>query len=188
MDIAREFEQTALPHLDAVYRAAYALCGQRAQAEDLAQTAFLKALQQFASFTPGTNCKAWLVQIVRNTWFDELRRRKVLGTVLPVEEQVVAEPERPVATVWSNAEDLLENFSDEEVLEALADLSPDQRLTLFLVDVEEFDQDQVAEITGVAVGTVKSRACRARAALKIRLAEYARDKGWLERTRESSDK
>jgi RNA polymerase sigma-70 factor (ECF subfamily) len=175
------FETVALPHLDTVYRAAVALCRERSLAEDLTQTAFMKALQQFGSFQAGTNCKAWLIRILRNTWLDELRHRKVVGTVVPVEEQVLAETERPAATRWSNPEDLLENFSDDEVLKALGELPPDQRLTLFLVDVEELGQEDVARITAVAVGTVKSRVSRARAALEARLAAHARDLGLLGR-------
>jgi len=177
---AERFEQFALPNLDNVYRAAVALCGRSNEAEDLTQTTFMKALERFDTFEPGTNCKAWLFQILRNTWIDQLRRRRVAGRVVPLDEELVAEENGVEATVWSNAEDLLENFTDEQIIRALKQLPDDQRLTLFLVDVEQLSQQEVAEITGVAVGAVKSRTSRARSELKRRLTSYAADLGFDE--------
>ncbi len=177
MDSTETFEKVALPHLDAVYRAAVALCGRRQKADDLVQDTFLKAFERFESFQPGTNCKAWLLQILRNVWIDQLRRKKVAGQELPLEEQIVAEKSHDNKIVWSNAEDLIENFSDEQVIKALSELPEDQRLTLFLIDVEQLSQKEVARIMGVAAGTVKSRTSRGRAALKERLASYAKKMG-----------
>jgi RNA polymerase sigma-70 factor (ECF subfamily) len=174
---ANSFEEIALVHLDAVYRTAMALCGQEHQAEDLAQTTFLKAFERFAQFAPGTNCKAWLLQILRNTWIDQLRHKKVTGTAQPLVEEQVGEAPVQEEIIWTNARDLLENFSDEQVIKALSQLPEEQRLTLFLIDVERFSQEKVAEITGVAVGTVKSRTSRARASLKKKLTSYAQERG-----------
>ena len=177
MDSAETFEKVALAHLDAVYRAAVALCGGRQEADDLAQETFLRAFERFESFRPGTNCKAWLLRILRNIWIDQLRRKKLAGKELPLAEQAVAEEDRENETAWSNAEDLIENFSDDQVIKALSELPEDQRLTLFLIDVEQLSQEDVARITGVATGTVKSRTSRGRAALKERLASYAKSMG-----------
>ena len=80
-------------------------------------------------------------------------------------------------------EALLENFTDEQIIRALKQLPGDQRLTLFLVDVERLSQQAVAEITGVAVGTVKSRTSRARSELRRRLTPYATDLGFDESKR-----
>jgi RNA polymerase sigma-70 factor, ECF subfamily len=173
------FEEVALPHMNVVFRTALALCGNAHQAEDLVQTTFVKALERFDSFRLGTNCKAWLCQIVRNLWIDQLRHKKVVGQELPVEEELLEEPARTNETAWSNAQDLLENFSDEQVIKALNQLPEDQRLTLFLIDVEQFSQEEVAKITEVAVGTVKSRTSRARKELKENLSAYAQDMGLL---------
>lgn len=181
MDSTETFEKVALPHLDAVYRAAVALCGRRQKADDLVQDTFLKAFERFESFQLGTNCKAWLLQILRNVWIDQLRRKKVAGQELPLEEQIVAEKSHDNKIVWSNAEDLIENFSDEQVIKALSELPEDQRLTLFLIDVEQLSQKEVARIMGVAAGTVKSRTSRGRAALKERLASYAKKMGLMGR-------
>jgi len=102
-----KFEEIALPHLDTVYRAAFALCGRPQDADDLTQTTLLKAFERFDSFTPGTNCKAWLLQILRNNWIDQLRHKKIVGPVLSVEEEMIAERTPSNGVVWSNAQDLL---------------------------------------------------------------------------------
>ncbi|MBE0534233.1 MAG: RNA polymerase sigma factor [Phycisphaerae bacterium] len=172
------FEAIAMPHLDAVYRTAYALSGRSDTADDLTQAALLKALEHFSSFQVNTNCKAWLLRILRNIWIDRLRRLKTAGPQLPLDEALVGEAPEIAESVWSDAHDLLENFSDEQVIKALAQLAVEQRLTLYLVDVEGLGHEEVAEITGVAVGTVKSRTSRARATLKKCLAARANEMGW----------
>jgi RNA polymerase sigma-70 factor (ECF subfamily) len=177
-----QFSEAIMPHIDALYRAAVALAGHGPEAEDLVQATMLKALRSPQSFQGPANCKAWLLRILRNTWFDVLRRKKTVGTTVPVQEELLAAPEGPNETVWSDAHDLLENFSDAEVITALAELPDEQRLTLYLVDVEQLDQQSVAEITGVPVGTVKSRTNRARTLLRGRLEARARDLGFLGRT------
>ncbi len=175
---SERFERTALPNLDSVYKAAVALCGRSNEAEDLTQATFVRALERFDSFKPGTNCRAWLLQILRNIWIDQLRRKKTAGTTMPLDETLVAEEKSDEETTWSDAEDLLENFSDDQVIQAMRQLPDDQRLTLFLIDVEQLSQEEVAEITGVAVGTVKSRTSRARMELRRRLMSYAKEMGF----------
>ncbi len=173
------FEEIALPHLNAVYRAAVAICGHRREVDDLVQDTFLKAFERFELFEKGTNCKAWLLQILRNTWIDWLRHWKTVGRIMPLKEEIIAETSKNDETVWSNAEDLIENFSDEQIIKALSELPENQRLTLFLTDVEQLSQKEVAQITGVAVGTVKSRTSRARAELKDKLNFYAKQMGLI---------
>ncbi len=177
MNAKNDFESSALIHLDAMYRAALALCGNRDTAEDIVQIAFLKAFKNFGSFKKGTNCKAWLMRILRNTWIDQLRRQRTAGTQVPLDENLAVEAVEVNETEWTDSTDLLENFSDEQVIKALLSLPAEQRLTLYLVDVEGFSQDEAAEITDVAVGTVKSRASRGRMKLKNQLLEYAREIG-----------
>ena len=176
---AQSFEQVALPHLEAVFRAAMALCGKQNDAEDLAQSTFVRALEKFESFAAGTNCKAWLFQILRHQWMDRLRHQKIVGTAVPLDETLIDENPGIQESTWSDARDLLENFSDEQVIMALTRLPDDQRLTLFLADVEQLSQEEVAEITGVAVGTVKSRTSRARISLKHALTTYAQEMGFF---------
>ena len=176
---SESFEEIALPHLNAVYRAAVAICGHQREADDLVQDTFLKAFEGFELFEQGTNCKAWLLQILRNTWIDRLRHWKTVGRIMPLDEGIVAQTSKDYETVWSNAEDLIENFSDEQIIKALSELPQDQRLTLFLTDVEQLSQREVAQITDVEVGTVKSRASRARMKLKNKLTSYAKQMGFI---------
>jgi RNA polymerase sigma-70 factor, ECF subfamily len=181
----RDFESTAMPHLEAVYRAALALARRQQEAEELVQVTFAKALERFGSFQAGTNCKAWLFQILRNTWLDELRHRKVVGPTVSIEEgrPALADPPHAEETAWTDAASVLENFADDDVRRALGELPDDQRLTLFLVDVEGLGQDEAAAILGVAAGTVKSRTSRAREVLRRKLMDHARDLGLLGRGR-----
>ena len=174
-----EFEVVVMVHLDMVYRAAFALCGRKELAEDMVQTTFLKAYENFSSFKKDTNCKAWLVRILRNTWIDQLRHGKYDAKNVSLPDDMLADESAEVETTWSDAEDLLENFSDDQIIKAMSNLPDDQRLTLYLTDVEEFDHGQVAEIMEIAVGTVKSRASRARAKLKVILAAYAKEMGYI---------
>jgi RNA polymerase sigma-70 factor (ECF subfamily) len=171
------FEQTVLPHTTSLYRAALAMTRQADQAEDLVQTTIVKSLERFDSFREGSNCRAWLLRILRNTWVDRLRHKKVAGPQVPVEENLLEGSDSAESVEWSNPRDLLESFSDDLVIKALLDLPEQQRLTLYLVDVEDLSQEEAAEILDVAVGTIKSRASRARAELKRKLQAHAEDLG-----------
>ena len=170
-----DFEAIAMGHLPAIHRAAVAICGRNGVADDMVQTTLLKAYERFDSFEKGTNCKAWLLCILRNSWVDYLRvaQRRPVKQV-PLEEEIVAD-RTAEEIVWSNAHDMLENFSDEHVIRALQRLPDEQRLALFLVDVEQMTHEEVAGIMGVAVGTIKSRTSRARGTLKMSLADHAQE-------------
>lgn len=177
----KEFENIVLPYLDTVYRAAVALCGYNQDAEDLAQTTFMKAFEKITTFEPGTDCKSWLMWILRNTWIDKLRQKSTAGATVSFDDTTPDPSPPPEPITWSDARDLLENFSDDAVIRAMKELSDEQRLTLFLVDVEQMNVDRAAGILGIAPGTVKSRASRARAQLKEKLTVHARDLGFLGR-------
>lgn len=173
-----DFEKLALPHMDAVYRTAVALCGQRDHAEDLVQATFAKALASFATFADGTNCRAWLMQILRRTWLDELRHLRVVGPSLRIDEVELPAKDCDPAPTELNPEAILGSFSDEQVIAALLELPEEQRMSLFLTEVAGLSGDEAAEIMDVPVGTIKSRTCRARAALRKVLASYAKDMGF----------
>jgi RNA polymerase sigma-70 factor (ECF subfamily) len=170
------FESEALPWIDAVYRAALAMCGDPAAADDLLQATYLKAWTRFEQFQPGSNCRAWLMQIARNTWFDQLRRRQPVG--LERAEALDQFPADPVAPPPASGDlaGYLEQMDDERLVAALLRLPEPFRVALFLVDVEEHSQKEAAEMLGVAVGTVKSRTSRARRMLREALAEEASER------------
>ena len=175
------FEEQALSHLDTIHQAAYGLSGHQQNAEDLVQKTFLKAWQSFHTFKAGTNCKAWLFRILRNTWIDELRRKDKNEKILPVEELSKLQADCSEDHLTSDPTEFLENFTDDQVINALKELPEDQRLTLLLSDVEQFTQQEIADIMDVAIGTVKSRIARSRNALKTRLYRHAQDLGFLGR-------
>lgn len=161
------------PQMDVVLRAAQMLTRSTAEAEDLAQETLLKAFRAIDQFTPGTNLRAWLMTILRRTHVDRVRASAARPTVsldsLPVDPPTPATtgPDRPAD--WHDPEAMLQQFSDQAIIDALKELPDDMRWTLLLVDVEGLDLAEAAEVLGVAVGTVKSRSHRARAMLKARL-------------------
>ncbi len=166
--------------LDALYRAARTLTGDVDAAAELVQTTCVKALDRFETFGQGTHGKAWMMKIMRNAWIDQIRRRRVAGPAIPLdEERLEAAP--VVETGETDFVQILERFSDERVIDALMELKEPQRMALFLTDVEGLSQEEVAEVLNVAVGTVKSRVSRARAILRDKLANHAREMGYLER-------
>jgi len=142
---------------------ARSLCGDPAQADDLAQDALFKALKARESYQLGTNMKAWLFMIVRNQFYSE-KRRSWRGSQLDPEvaERTLIAVDDPTATLEL-----------DDVRQALAMLPDTQREALVMVGAGGFSYEEAAEISGVPVGTVKSRVSRARAALQAILDEAA---------------
>ncbi|MDE2435128.1 MAG: sigma-70 family RNA polymerase sigma factor [Sphingomonadales bacterium] len=143
---------TVAPHLRAFART---LCGCREGADDLAQETLLKAWSARASYRAGTNFKAWTFAILRNHFYSEARRRRFIGEY---NEELA---ERTLYTE-GNQEGALDLA---DVLRALETLPDTHREALILVAVGDMPYDEIAAICGVALGTVKSRICRARAML-----------------------
>ncbi len=175
-----------MPHLDSLLRTARALTANDHDARDLVQAACLKALESFGRFRPGSNFKAWMMRIMRNAWIDRVRHRKIVGTELSVDETLLPSAAEPSPGTGGEAgtsdfSTMLEQFSDQQVISTLMELPEMHRMALFLSDVEGLSQEEVAEVLGVAVGTVKSRVSRARAMLREKLEDYAREMGFLER-------
>jgi RNA polymerase sigma-70 factor, ECF subfamily len=134
---------------------ANSLCGDPTRADDLVQDTLVKAWTNLASFEKGSNLKAWLFTILRNTYFSELRkrRREVEDADGAIYERMSVLPEQPIHM------DLV------DFKKAFGCLSDDQKEVLLLVGAEGFSYEEAAEITSAAVGTVKSRVNRARSAL-----------------------
>lgn len=163
----------ALAHLDALYDFARYLTGRDAEAEELVQETYARALGHDAQFAEGTNLRAWLFRILRNAFLDGRRRAKVspIANVEVVEGEVGdADPE----PLRGDAElERLRGVVADDIEAALAALSPDAR-TIVLLDHAGLTETELAEVLGCAVGTVKSRLARARAALRESLRDYAR--------------
>ena len=182
-DKRRAFEEEALPHLDTVYRVALRLAGDEAQADDLVQETMLKAFRSWHQYRPGTNVRAWLLTILRHTFINEYRKRRKVVAEIDVTE-VEAWTVFPAVQEVDPEGRFFDQIVDEEVLQAIDSLPDEFRETLTLSDVEGLTYAEIAEITEVPVGTVKSRLFRARQALQKQLYDYAVEMGYIKRREE----
>jgi len=156
------FESLVLPHLDAAYNLARWLTGNQADAEDVVQESYLRALTFFGGFH-GSDGRAWLLAIVRNTCFTWLRRNRPAHTEeLEEERHGIAEGTRAEAT-------LLDRIDHQRLHEAMEQLPSEYREVLVLREMEDLSYKQISSITGVPLGTVMSRLARARNRLGLML-------------------
>lgn len=174
-----EFEGEALVHLDALYGLALRLSGgDEPRAEDLVQESVLKAYRAWDRFEAGTNCRAWLMTILRNTFINEFRRQKSRPS--PVDFEQVAERPSSGALYEADPEGrIFDHIIDDQVISAIDELPEEFRVAVVLSDLEGLSYQEVAELMEIPVGTVKSRLFRARKRLQERLYEYAVEMGYV---------
>ena len=160
-DIVRE-------HADRVYRLAYRLSGNRADAEDLTQETFVRVFRSLAEYTPGT-FEGWLHRITTNLFLDMVRRRqRIRFDALPddVGDRLASREAGPEQAY-------VENHLDPEIQSALDALPPDFRVAVVLCDLEQLSYEEIAATLGIKVGTVRSRIHRGRVLLREALAHRA---------------
>jgi RNA polymerase sigma-70 factor, ECF subfamily len=150
----------------ATYNFAYRLTGNEADARDLTQDAFIRVYRAWRSFQPGTSFLSWIYRIVTNLYRDELRRRKGRFQEEIPEDNAPQDfgGQRPLAV--DPIDEYVEGQLSEPLARALARLSAEQRQVIILADLEEYSYQEIADIMGCSIGTVRSRLHRARALLR----------------------
>ncbi len=159
---ASSFEQLALPLFGRLYNFARWLTQNREEAEDLVQETYAKALKGFSSFEPGTNFKAWIFRILRNTFLNSRTGLKAATVALDLPDDDPALPaERQTPETI-----LIDRASQQIIQEAIAELAVPYREVLLLCEVEEMSYQEISAALTIPVGTVMSRLSRARRALR----------------------
>jgi RNA polymerase sigma-70 factor (ECF subfamily) len=157
------FEELAMPLFDSLYNFARWLVHNSNDAEDLVQETYLKALRGFASFQPGTNFRAWIFQILRNTFLSSCSKLERRMTVAMDSEKDGPE----LAVDMETPETILMIRSDSQLVQsAIYDLPVHYRQTLLLCEVEEMSYQEIAEVLSIPIGTVMSCLARARKAVR----------------------
>jgi RNA polymerase sigma-70 factor (ECF subfamily) len=178
-----DFEAAAMPFVDALYNTAYRMTRNSEDAEDLVQETYLKAYRYYDKFEEGTNFKAWLFKIMKNTFINNYRKKQqapALSDFADIEESFESQVSEDTARQIKNPEEeFLENVLDEDVQRALDKLPPDYRMVVLLADLEGFSYKEIADILEVPVGTVMSRLYRGRRLLEAAMLEFAHEHGYL---------
>lgn len=190
----REFEQTALPLIDNLYGAAMRLTRNPAEAEDLVQDSMVRAFRFWSTFKPGSNIKAWMFTILRNTFINGYHRRgrkrrfqnevksqmRSIGPTVAVAHST-SQPPGPEEAVSAT-------HTSVKIREALDSLPEDYRLAVTLADLEGLSYKEIAEVMDCPVGTVMSRIYRGRKALHKLLFEHARELGIVDEEDDPGDR
>jgi RNA polymerase sigma-70 factor (ECF subfamily) len=174
---AREgFEAELLCQRDALLRLAIRLTGEPADAEDLVSDTVLRALNRWHQYRPGTNLRAWLFTILYRLFVSQ--RRRPHGREVPlIEGEDDAAPYRPVG--MDPEQCLYKSLLDEEIARCVQNLPAPYRRAVVLRDIDDLSYTQIAQVMGIATGTVKSRVFRARRMLRTKLGGHAADMGYV---------
>jgi len=179
-----EFERQALVHTDALYGAAYRLTRNARDAEDLVQDSLLRAYRFWDSFQQDSNCKAWLLRIVTNTFINEYQRKKRSREVLDLATAEQDATDGVLVHADSNdrhspERTLLDRSVSDDVQRALDALPDDFRTAVVLCDVQGLSYKEIADIMQTPVGTVMSRLFRGRKLLATALRDFAVHEGYV---------
>jgi len=177
------FEAAAMPFVDSLYNTAYRMTRNSEDAEDLVQETYLKAYKYYDKFKEGTNFKAWLFKILKNTFINSYRKRQsepLKSDFADIEDAFETQlSEEVTAKVKNPEQELLKDVLDEDVQRAVEELPDDYRMAVILADLEGFSYKEISEILEVPLGTVMSRLYRGRKLLEAEMLRYAREHGYL---------
>ena len=176
----QRFNKEMVPYMDMLYNYAVYMTGDRDEASDLLQETFLKAFRFFDKFEAGTNAKAWLYRIMRNTYINEYRRVKRLPDIVEYDEQVSYY--KIVSSETIGSEDMRRKVDgemfDDDIAGAIASLPEKFKSVVILRDVEDLPYEEIAAALEIPIGTVRSRLHRARVLLFDALKQYAKTRGY----------
>jgi RNA polymerase sigma-70 factor (ECF subfamily) len=185
-----DFQREAIPHINAVFNYALKITGDEDDANDLVQETYLKAFRFFDKFEKGTNCKAWLFRILKNSYINDYRKNVKEPNKVDYEDvQNFYENIQPNEISTNHFEqDAFSKLLDDEITKVMSTLPEDFRTVIILSDIEGFTYEEISEFVDIPVGTVRSRLHRARKMLYSLLYDYAKDKGYVERNKNNSIK
>ena len=179
--VHKEFEQEAIPHMDILYNYALRMTGNADDARDLLQETFLKAYRFWDKYEKGTNVRAWLFRIMKNTYINLYR--KAVKEPDTVDYNDIQNFYNIIRENSADANDLQEklfgHLLDDDVTKALESLPEEFRTVVILCDIEGLTYEEIAEFVECPVGTVRSRLHRGRKLLYAKLFEYAKKKGFI---------
>jgi len=182
IDKQKEFNAEMLPHLDALYNFAIRLSANPTDAEDLVQDTIVKAYRFFSSYERGTNAKAWLFRILKNSYINNYR--KVSKQPYQVDYDEISSYYETVRSDRSDTTDMEQiiyrEMLDDEVTRALNKLPEDFRTVVLLCDIEGFTYEEIANMLDVPIGTIRSRLHRGRNLLRSSLTGYASRRGYYD--------
>lgn len=175
-----DFEREMIPHLDSLYNFAIRLTTDPIDAEDLVQDTIVKAFRFFGSYEKGTNAKAWLFRILKNSYINNYRKKSKQPQQVDYDEiSTYYETVRSEQSDTTDMEDIYyRDRLDDQVTRALQRLPEDFRTVVLLCDVEGFTYEEIANMLDVPIGTIRSRLHRGRNLLRVELEEYADKRGY----------
>lgn len=176
-----EFEQEALPHMDILYNYALRMTGNPDDANDLVQETFLKAYRFWDKYEKGTNIRAWLFRIMKNSYINRYRKETKEPETVDYDE--IQNFYNSIRYESSDQNDLQEKIFggllEDDVARAIEALPEDFRTVVILCDIEGLSYEEIAEFVDCPVGTVRSRLHRGRKMLRAQLFEYAKKHGYV---------
>ncbi len=174
------FDREFLPHIHAMYNFGYRLTLERDDAKDLVQDTYFKAYRFIESFQRGTNAKAWLFRILKNSFINDYRKKTKEPSKVDYQEvESYYNSDDVNRQITSDLRiDSLKDMIGDEISNALNSLDVDFRTVIILCDLEGFKYEEMAKILDIPIGTVRSRLHRARQLLKEKLSQYAKSMGY----------
>jgi RNA polymerase sigma-70 factor, ECF subfamily len=177
----KEFKAEAYPHKDILFNFALRTTGDKDDAHDLLQETFMKAFRFWDKYEKGTNIRAWLLRIMKNSYINRYRKEtREPGMVDYDDVENFYDLIRDDSTDSNDLQKrMYSNMLSDEVIEALQSLPEDFRTVVILCDIEELTYDEISEFLNCPIGTVRSRLHRGRKMLEEKLHDYAKNRGIL---------